>query len=67
MAILGNRIPGKGTSRCKGPGVGVRLACSWKNKEPGVAGMAEYTVGKEVTVIMWTRFSHCDDGLTILL
>ena len=62
MAISRKSIPGRGNSKWEGRGVGVCLACSRKNKETGVAAVAECMIVKEVRAGMWTRgISHSND------
>lgn len=40
--VGGESFPSRGISRCKGPEVGMSLACSWGNKKkPGRAGATE--------------------------
>lgn len=37
--IQGKKVPGREHSKCKGPGAGSRLVCSWMCKEARVVGM----------------------------
>lgn len=46
MAISGKSVPGRVTSKCKGPEVGVCLACSRNSEEASVGGVAEYVIAK---------------------